>query len=317
MAGPRRGTLGLLRSVTALIMLVALGAVAGGASALAAYRFTSAGTEYDASLVLAAENPEAYGMVPTYAALVPEDERLLTSVAETLGTDTQDVSSRLSANPLQQTTVMQIDYRGSSAAEARRALDAVQLALTDTDRPGPLGQARFYVVRDVQTTVVGGLGRNGILLLGVLMGAAIGFGAGLLLRQTRPRAWTPSTLSRSLGDVPVTRVASAEDLAAFLTTASASGEAVPVALGAMPDRLLQDLEQAAARPVVVADPLDSALPAGVAGASRLYLVIRRGTPLWHVRRWVGQLRTGERELVFAALVEPPTRRAPEDAPARA
>lgn len=300
MIGHRASTPAVLRPLRSVFVLVLLGAIIGGASAFVAYQLAGIGTEYDASLVLAAEDTDAYGMVPTYAALIPEDGRLMRKVAEAVDTTRQDVSSRLTASPVEQTTVMQLDYRGRTSAEARIALETVQQELAGPTRTGPLSNANFYAVRDIQTEPAATLGPLGVTGVGLLLGGLIGACAGLLMRQVRPRAWTPALLGRAVGGLPVARLRTPEDVEQLLAD-TAGPHSVALVLGRWPTPLCQALGSTQNQRIVTADPRDAAIPVGLAGARTVSVLVARGTPLWQLRRWVDQLRVNRQQVAAVAL----------------
>ena len=90
----------------------------------------------------------------------------------------------------------------------------------------------------------------------------------------------------------------------LLDVAAHSPGAVSVVVGEIPKSLERGLQELQGRHVVRAHALDAALPPGAAAAQELYLVVERGQPLWHVRRWVDQLRTSGRNVLMVALVDP-------------
>lgn len=302
MIGHRATTPAVFQSLRLMFVLVLLGALVGGASALIAYRLAGIGTEYDASLVLAAEDTDAYGMVPTYAALIPEDGRLVRMVADAVDTTREDVSKRLTASPVEQTTVMQLDYRGRTAAEARIALETVQQELAEPTRTGPLGNANFYAVRAIQTEPAATLGPLGVTGIGLLLGGLVGACTGLLMRQVRPRAWTPALLGRAVGGLPVARLRTPEDIEQLLVN-TAGPHSVALVLGSWPTPLCQALGSKQDQRILTADPRDAAIPVGLAGARAVSVLVARGAPLWQLRRWMDQLRVNGQQVTAVALIE--------------
>lgn len=138
-------------------------------------------------------------LASTYAVLIPKDSVILRAVARTLGTRASDVQSRLSVFNTTGTALLAIDYRGTSGANAvagaAAALRAISGAYPVSPNiiPGSVGAVQ------APTTASASRGLAVLVVLGAILGVALGLLLMVVWERVDPRIDRPEDLSQEVG----------------------------------------------------------------------------------------------------------------------
>ena len=135
----------------------------------------------------------------TYAVLIPKDTAILSSVASRLGTSVSDVQKRISVINTIGTALLQIDYRGTSAANSIAGATAALSAITGSYPvspniiPGSVGAVQAPTKASASKSV-------GVLVaIGVILGIALGALLMVVWERVDPRIDRPEDLSQEIG----------------------------------------------------------------------------------------------------------------------
>lgn len=135
----------------------------------------------------------------TYAVLIPKDTAILSSVASRLGTSVSDVQKRISVINTTGTALLQIDYRGTSAANSIAGATAALRAITGSYPvspniiPGSVGAVQAPTKASASKSV-------GVLVaIGVILGLALGALLMVVWERVDPRIDRPEDLSQETG----------------------------------------------------------------------------------------------------------------------
>jgi capsular polysaccharide biosynthesis protein len=138
-------------------------------------------------------------LATTYAVLIPKDTAILRTVAAAAGTSVSDVQHRLSVFNTTGTALLEIDYRGTSAANsiagATAALNAIAgpRPVSPNILPGTVGAVQ------VPTTASSSKGVVTLVALGVILGLALGLLLIVIWERVDPRIDRPEDLSQEVG----------------------------------------------------------------------------------------------------------------------
>jgi capsular polysaccharide biosynthesis protein len=187
------------------VLLVAVVVAAGCAYVVASTR----GKTYTAesTAVVAASNTPQSVVTPdqanllatTYAVLIPKDAAILRSVATALDTTVSEVQDRLSVFNTSGTALLEIDYRGTSAADsiagATDTLKAIAgpYPVSPNIIPGSVGAVQ------APTTASSSKGVVVLVALGVILGLALGLLLIVVWERVDPRIDRPEDLSQEVG----------------------------------------------------------------------------------------------------------------------
>jgi capsular polysaccharide biosynthesis protein len=200
----RRVPRGLLRRG----WLVALALVAGSAGGW--YAGKHAATSYGAQATVVVRSGssssgpgganDALALATTYAALIPKDQAILRVVGHALGVDPSTVAKALNATIENGTSILVIDYTGSSAATAIKGASAAAEAVAST-RPVSLaiGPGSVAVVSLPNSAhLQGSLHKFGIVIGGFL-GAVVGLMLVFAAERADPRVDDATALAAACG----------------------------------------------------------------------------------------------------------------------
>jgi hypothetical protein len=158
------------------LLIAATVAVAGCAYLIASARGITHSAEGVA--VVAANTrltpDQANRLAVTYAVLIPKDEATAERVAGALGTTTTQVQRRLTVFNPPNTAVLQIDYDGTSARNARAGVAAVLLAISGASPASPNIAPRSVGVVRYPQRASSSSGVKTLVPIGLILGLALG-----------------------------------------------------------------------------------------------------------------------------------------------
>ena len=305
--------------VAVCVLAGALGGFAAGSLEPARYGATAVlVVQSSASTAAAASADGAEELAITYAALVPDDESLLSHIGAEMGISATAAGHDLSVQAVSGTALVDVRFTTTDPARAVKGANDVARALSTSVHTGSaIAPGTMSVVSLARSAAPSGSLRHYGLPIGVLLGLVVGCGAVLIAERTDRRVDDVETLGEA-ARCPATKrpggLSSGELVQAIERSTPGPLTVVPLQreeVGGAAE-LCRSIASTKAEPVVrMSTPFVTAPTSSAARSGPTVLVVGAGASMKSVQDAAGRLRVLGRAPAWAVLV-PPARRRRDD-----